>query len=85
MSSESSVSRSGTRVSPLLALGGREKTGRNRVAQAAAAEVDADPDAVGLIHEHVHVVVAAPDRAELLPGLVAKTLARVIGQRVPCR
>jgi len=55
------------------------------VAQAAAAEVDTDPDAVGLIHEHVHVVVAAPDRAELLPGLVAKALARVIRQGVPCR
>jgi predicted metal-dependent phosphotriesterase family hydrolase len=49
------------------------------VAQTTAAEVDADPDGVGLIHEHVHVVIAAAHRAELRRALLAKLDPRVVG------
>src|SRR5436309_3555495 len=40
------------------------------VAEAAGAEMDADPDAVLLVAEEVDVVVPAPHRAELLGGEV---------------
>ena len=62
------------------------------MAEAAAAEVHAHPDGARLVGEDVHVVVAAPDRAELLPRLVVQRLRgarggdgvprRVVEQRV---
>src|SRR6185436_13716273 len=53
-------------LAPLLPALQREKSGRGLVAEAARAEVDADPEpAVRAILEQVHVMVAAADGAEL--------------------
>src|SRR5438045_2113555 len=48
------------------ALREREEARRGLVAEAARAEVDADPEEAVLVNEQVDVVVAAADRAELV-------------------
>ena len=54
-------------VDPVLAAGELEEDGRGLVAEAARAEVHADPDQALLVLEQVHVVVARSDGAELIP------------------
>src|SRR4029079_11629792 len=56
---------------------------RDRVAETAAAEVDADPQRVRLVGEHVDVVVSAADRAQLRPRLLAQVSAMLRLERVP--
>jgi hypothetical protein len=55
------------------------------VSEAAAAEVDADPDPAVLVSEDVDVVIAAADGAELLAGLVAEVAPHAHRQRLPGR
>src|SRR5690348_6554344 len=73
-------------LTPLLALRERQEPRGHRVPEPAAAEVHAHPDVAALVGEHVHIVVAASDRAELVPRLGAQPLALVLArQRVPRR
>ena len=66
------------------ALREREKAGRRLVAEAARAEVNADPDAVVLVRHQVDVVVARADRAELrLRDLRELPLGREVGAADP--
>ena len=51
--------------------------------EAAAPEVDADPDPVLLVCEQVHVVVAAPHGPELGAGLLEKIVAFADGDGIP--
>ena len=57
---------------------------RDAVAKAARAKVHADPDSGLVIGEHVDIVIAAADGAELLARLGAQAIALVaIADRVP--
>src|SRR5437667_3169121 len=76
----------GRALAPLLVLRQLEKAVRHAESEAARAEVDADPDLVFLISEHVHVVIARADGAELLARLGTQTVALVpVRHRVPGR
>ncbi len=70
---------------PLFALAEGEEAGRHGVAEAAAAEVDADPDGVVLVGENVDVMIAAADGTELRARLGAQPFARMSGHRFPRR
>src|SRR5207244_5989720 len=59
------VDHSGRHVHAVLAAGGLEVAGRAGVAEAAAAEVHADPDKALLVAQQVDIVVARSDGAEL--------------------
>ena len=52
-------------VHAVLAAGGLQVAGRARMAEAARAEMDADPDQPLLVAQQVDIVVARADRAEL--------------------
>src|SRR5207244_6526114 len=56
------------------------------VSAPSAAEVHAHPDRPGLVGEHVHVVIAAPDGAELISRLSAEAVPLVTARNgVPRR
>jgi hypothetical protein len=58
------------------ALRERKEARRRLVAEATRPEVDAHPHVTGLVLEHVHVVVARPDRAELVPRVLNHSALR---------
>src|SRR5262249_32271855 len=62
----------------------REKRRGDRMAEAARAEMDADPDGACFVSEDVDVVVAAPDRAELLARLGDECLSMLRRHCAPC-
>src|SRR5258708_1640430 len=70
-------------VHAVLAAGGLEIASRARMAEPAAAEVDADPDVPGLVAHEVDVVVSGSDGAELrhrlLPVLAHVRLTPSVG------
>jgi len=72
-------------LAPLRALPHRQEARGDGVAEAARPEVHADPDRVALVDEHVHVVVAGADGAQLLPRLAAQRPPMLGGHRVPRR
>ena len=53
------------------------------VTEASAAEVHAHPDCSVFVHEHVDVMIAAPDGAELLARLLAEVVSRMLRHRAP--
>ena len=71
-------------VAPLGALSEREEGGSNGVSEAATAKVDADPDPVRLVGEHVHVVIAASHGSELSASLPEQVFPVLCGNRLPC-
>src|SRR5207249_6904143 len=62
-------------LAPLLVLRQREKAVRDAEAKPTRAEVHADPDSGLVIGEHVDIVIAAADGAELLARLGAQAIA----------
>ena len=71
--------------SPLRPLRDRQEAGRDGVPEPAAPEMHPDPDGARLVNEHVHVVIAAADGAELRARLAAEPLPRGARNRVPRR
>jgi hypothetical protein len=70
-------------VAPRLALPHRQKRRCDRVSESSAAEVHPHPQRARLVREDVDVVIAAPDRAELLACLDVQRLAVLRRHRVP--
>ena len=76
----------GNALAPGAILPQRQEPVRHPKAEAARAEVHADPHVVRLVGEHVHVVVAAAHGAELVARLGAQPFPLVLArQRVPRR
>ena len=71
-------------LAPLGALAQGQEAGGDRVTEAPAPEVDADPERTRLVGEDVDVVVAASHRAELLARLHLQRLP-VLGPAPPPR
>ena len=76
------VDHRGRHVHAVLAAGGLEVAGRAGVAEAAAAEMHADPDEALLVPHQVDIVVARADRAELGDRLLAIGLHVGLAPRV---
>src|SRR5204862_5995557 len=73
-------------LAPLLVLRQREEAVRHAVAEAARAEMHADPDTIFLVGKHVDVVIARAHGAELLARLAAQAVALLlVGHGFPRR